>query len=181
MFVIRELGFYLIFIRKVFTNLGSWRIYKRQILDDCVLIGINSIFLISFVSIFIGSVTVVQTAYHLVSPLIPRYIIALVSRDMIVLEISPTIIGIVFAGKIGSSIAGNIGSMRITDQIDALEVMGINSSSYLLLPKIIAAVLTFPLLVSISMFMGISAGYIAGVYSNLITSEEFRLGLRNGF
>ena len=105
--------------------------------------------------------------------MIPDYVISLVVRDMTLLELSPTIIAIVFAGKVGSNIAGELGTMRITEQIDALEVMGVNSSSYLVLPKIIAALLMFPILVVISATLAIFGGYTAGVLTDVITGQEY--------
>lgn len=128
-----------------------------------------------------GAVTTLQTAFNLVGPLIPDYVISLVVRDMTLLELSPTIIAIVFAGKVGSNIAGELGTMRITEQIDALEVMGINSSSYLVLPKIIASILMYPILVVMSAFLAILGGYIAGTISEVIAGTEYIYGLRYEF
>ena len=113
--------------------------------------------------------------------MIPDYVISLVVRDMTLLELSPTIIAIVFAGKVGSNIAGELGTMRITEQIDALEVMGINSSSYLVLPKIIASILMYPILVVMSAFLAILGGYIAGTISEVIAGTEYIYGLRYEF
>ncbi len=144
-------------------------------------IGINSIKIVAIISFFIGAVTAVQTAYNLVSPLIPKYMIGILVRDMTILELAPTIIGIVFAGKVGSSIAGGLGTMRITEQIDALEVMGINSASYLVLPKILAGVIMYPLLVILAMFLSISGGYLAGMLANLLTPGEYIYGIRFEF
>src|SRR5690606_34723544 len=116
-----------------------------------------------------------------VSPLVPLYIIGTIVRDMTILELAPTIISVVLAGKVGSNIAGGLGTMRITEQIDALEVMGINSASYLILPKIVAAVITFPLLVIIAAFLSIYGGYIAGVFTGALTEKEYIYGIRNDF
>jgi len=143
----RKLGQYILFLGTLFKNPESFRTYTKLVLDECVLIGINSIILVSIVSVFMGAVSTLQTAYNLVNPLIPDNVIGLVVRDLTILELAPTITGIIFAGKVGSSIAGNLGTMRITEQIDALEVMGINSASYLVLPKIIATLLMYPFLV----------------------------------
>jgi phospholipid/cholesterol/gamma-HCH transport system permease protein len=144
-------------------------------------IGVDSIFIVVIVSTFIGAVTAVQTAFNLISPLIPKYVIGLLVRDMTMLELSPTVIGIVFAGKVGSNIAGELGTMRITEQIDALEVMGINSASYLVLPKIVAAIFTYPLLVILSAFLSILGGFFAGVFSGLLTETQYVFGLRADF
>jgi phospholipid/cholesterol/gamma-HCH transport system permease protein len=134
--------------------------------------------LIAIVSVFMGAVTTIQTAYNLVSPLIPDYVVALVVRDMVLLELAPTIIGIIFAGKVGSNIAGELGTMRITEQIDALEVMGINSSSYLVLPKLLATLFTFPMLVIFSAFLSILGGYVAADFTGVITPQAYTTGIQ---
>ena len=146
----KEIGKYFIFIGYLFTNRESFKTHYKLIIDECVLIGVNSIFLFVLVSSFIGAVSTVQTAFNLVAPYIPKYVISQVVREMTVLELAPTVMAIVYAGKVGSSMAGNRGTMRITEQIDALEVMGINSINYLVLPKIVASVLMYPLLVIVS-------------------------------
>ncbi len=177
----KSLGKYILFIRKLFTNKEPTRIYGRLLLDECVLIGTDSVFLLSFVAIFIGAVTAFQTAYNLVSPFVPLYIIGTIVRDMTILELAPTLTAVVFAGKVGSSIAGNLGTMRITEQIDALEVMGINSASYLVLPKIIAGLIMFPLLVITSAFLSIYGGYLACILGEILTSEDYIYGIRIDF
>jgi len=155
----RKLGQYILFLGTLFKNPESFRTYTKLVLDECVLIGINSIILVSIVSVFMGAVSTLQTAYNLVNPLIPDNVIGLVVRDLTILELAPTITGIIFAGKVGSSIAGNLGTMRITEQIDALEVMGINSASYLVLPKIIATLLMYPFLVILAGSLAIGEGF----------------------
>lgn len=178
---IKEFGKYFIFIGSLFTNRESFRTYFRLIMDECDLIGINSIVLVSIVATFMGAVTTLQTAYNLVSPFIPDYVISLVVRDMTVLELAPTIIAVIYAGKVGSSIAGNLGTMRITEQIDALEVMGINSSSYLVLPKIVASVLMYPLLVILAGILSLVGGYLVGTLLGLMSPQDFIYGIRDGF
>jgi phospholipid/cholesterol/gamma-HCH transport system permease protein len=128
-----------------------------------------------------GGVTTIQTAANLVNPFIPDYVISVVVRDMAVLELSPTIIAIIFAGKVGSNIAGELGTMRITEQIDALEVMGINSSSYLVLPKVVACLIMYPMLVILSMFLTLWGGYIAGTLSGVMSGSDYLYGLRFEF
>lgn len=177
----KSLGRYLLLLSSLFRNRERFSVYVRLVLDEAVLIGIDSIFIVVIVSSFIGAVTAVQTAYNLVSPLVPLYIIGTIVRDMTILELAPTIISVVLAGKVGSNIAGGLGTMRITEQIDALEVMGINSASYLILPKIVAAVITFPLLVIIAAFLSIYGGYIAGVFTGALTEKEYIYGIRNDF
>ena len=171
----------MIFLGSLFVRRETFATYYKLILDECVQIGVNSAFLFILVSTFIGAVTTVQTAYNMVSPLIPRFVISQVVREMTVLELAPTIMAIIYAGKIGSSMAGGIGTMRITEQIDALEVMGINSSSYLVLPKIIASILMYPLLVVLSGVCAIIGGYLVGTFVNIITPTEYVSGLRFAF
>ncbi|MFM8742674.1 MAG: MlaE family ABC transporter permease, partial [Cytophagales bacterium] len=139
------------------------------------------IWLFVLVSTFMGAVTTVQTAYNLVTPLVPRYVISQVVREMTVLELAPTIMAIIFAGKIGSSMAGGLGTMRITEQIDALEVMGINSSSYLVLPKIIASMIMYPMLVIFAGVCSMVGGYLVGVFTGILTPTEYILGIRSVF
>jgi phospholipid/cholesterol/gamma-HCH transport system permease protein len=177
----REVGRYFIFLGNLFVNRESFRVHYKLILDESVLIGIDSIFLFVLVSTFMGAVTTVQTAYNMVAPYIPDYVISQVVREMTVLELAPTVMAIIYAGKVGSSMAGNLGSMRITEQIDALEVMGINSISYLVLPKIIASVLMYPMLVIISGVCSLAGGYLVGTLTGIITGTDYIYGLRYTF
>ena len=177
----KSIGKYFIFLGSLFVNRESFRTYINLIFDESVLLGVSSIFIVAIVSTFMGAVTAVQTAYNLVSPLIQDYIIGTLVRDMTVQELAPTVISLVFAGKVGSSISSGLGTMRITEQIDALEVMGINSASYLVLPKIVAAIIMYPLLVILAMFLSIYGGYIAGTMTNVITEQEYIYGIRLDF
>lgn len=133
------------------------------------------------VSTFMGAVTTLQTGANLVSPFVPRFIISNVVREMTILELAPTIMAIIYAGKVGSSMAGGLGTMRITEQIDALEVMGINSASYLVLPKIVASILMYPLLVIVAAVCALFGGYLVGVLTGLLTPTEYIYGIRYGF
>jgi phospholipid/cholesterol/gamma-HCH transport system permease protein len=179
--MITEIGKYFIFIRNLFINRESFATYYRLVLDEAVQIGIGSLFLVALVSTFMGAVTTVQTAFNMVSPLIPDYVISQVVREMTVLELAPTIIAVIFAGKVGSSMAGGLGTMRITEQIDALEVMGINSVSYLVLPKILASILMYPLLVIVAGGCALLGGYIVGTIGEIITPNDYVYGLRYGY
>jgi len=165
----------------MFVNKESYKIYSKQILTECVIIGVNSIFIVSIVSSFMGAVTFIQTSYNLTNPLISNSIIGTIIRDMTILELAPTITAIVFAGKIGSNIAAELGTMKIKEQIDALEVMGINSISYLVLPKIISTILMYPLLVIISGFLAIYGAFVVGTATNLISPENYIYGIRINF
>lgn len=179
--LLRSLGNYLIFLSAMFRNRESFRVYPPLVVNEMMLIGINSVFIVMVISVFIGAVTAVQTAYNLVSPLVPKYTIGVIVRDMAVLELSTTFTCVVLAGKVGSNIAGSLGSMRVSEQIDALEVMGINSVSYLVLPKIIAGVMMFPLLVAFSAFLIFIGGYIGGVLPGLLTESDYIYGIRFQF
>ena len=174
----KSLGKYLIFIYNLFVRRETFRTYVKLIFDESIKVGYDSLFIVFIVSVFLGAVTTIQTAYNLISPLIPDPVIALVVRDMTILELSPTIIAIVYAGKVGSNIAGELGTMRITEQIDALEVMGINAISYMVLPKIVASVLMFPLLVILSGFCAIYAGYLTSVVTGVISGSDYLTGIK---
>ncbi|NME71102.1 MlaE family ABC transporter permease [Flammeovirga aprica] len=177
----RRLGEYILFLKKMFSNREPVTTYVRLFFQECINIGINSLFLVGFVSLFVGAVIALQMAYNIVSPLLPKYIIGLATREMMILEMAPTLSAIVFAGKVGSQIAGGIGTMRITEQIDALEVMGINSASYLVLPKILAGMTMLPLLAILSGALGIWGGYLATIFGNLSPTEDYIYGIQNTF
>ena len=179
--MIREIGRYFLFLGHLFINRESFKTYYRLTLDECVTIGIGSILLVALVSTFMGAVTTVQTAFNMVSPFIPKYVISQVVREMTVLELAPTIIAIIYAGKVGTGMAGGLGTMRITEQIDALEVMGINSISYLVLPKIIASMLMYPLLVVIAGVCALLGGHAVGTIASIISSNDYVYGIRYGF
>lgn len=177
----KSFGKYLMLMGSLFTNRETFKTYIGLIFDECVLVGVNSIIIVVIVSTFMGAVTAVQTAFNLVSPLVANYIISQIVRDMTILELAPTITALVFAGKVGSSIAGGLGTMRITEQIDAIEVMGVNSASYLVLPKIVATLVMYPLLVVIACFLSLYGGYLAGTLSGIITEQEYIYGIRLDF
>jgi phospholipid/cholesterol/gamma-HCH transport system permease protein len=179
--MIAEIGKYFIFLGNLFINRESFKTYYKLVLEECVSIGIGSLFLVALVATFMGAVTTVQTAFNMVSPLIPKFVISQVVREMTVLELAPTIIAVIFAGKVGSSMAGGIGTMRITEQIDALEVMGINSVSYLVLPKVIASILMYPLLVIVAGVCALLGGYVVGVATEVITPNDYVYGIRYNF
>lgn len=174
-------GKYVLFITSLFVRRESFKTYFDLVIEECYQIGIKSIYLVALVSVFMGAVTTVQTAYNLVTPLVPRFVISQVVREMTVLELAPTIMAVIYAGKVGSSMASGLGTMRITEQIDALEVMGINSSSYLVLPKIIASLMMYPLLVIVAGICGLVGGYLVGTITGVITPTDYIYGLRYSF
>lgn len=169
------------FLSQSVKHRERWRVYPPLILDEMVKIGTNSFPIVAIVSSFIGAVTCIQTADNLVSPLVPLSVIGTICRDMTLLELAPTFTCVVLAGKVGSNLAGEIGSMRITEQIDAIDVMGINSTSFLILPKIIAACIMIPALCILSAFLSLLGGYLVGVFGDVITPNDFITGIRNGF
>ena len=143
-------------------------------------VGLNSVGIVIILSFFVGAVVSIQTAINMSSPLLPSYLVGLASRDSLILEFSPTMISLILAGKVGSSIASEIGSMRVTEQIDALEIMGINSASFLILPKIIAAIFFFPLLIIMSMSIGMIGAWAGGLSAD-VTTADFMSGLKYEF
>lgn len=152
--------------------------YWKELMHQCSEIGIGSLPIVIIISLFLGAVTTVQTAYQLVSPLVPQATIAQIVRDSVILELSPTVVCIVLAGVVGSKIASELGNMRTTEQIDALEIMGINTRSYLVMPKIAGALIVVPFLVVISAVLAIWGGRTAGAMSGILAPEIFDNGLR---
>jgi phospholipid/cholesterol/gamma-HCH transport system permease protein len=177
----REFGSYVLFLQSLIVRRETFATYYKLTLEEAILIGIKSARLIALVSTFMGAVTTVQIAGNLVSPFVPRFVISQVVREMTVLELAPTIIAIIYAGKVGSSMAGGLGTMRITEQIDALEVMGINSASYLVLPKIVASLMMYPCLVIIAGVCALVGGYVVGTFTGIITPAEYIQGVRYSF
>jgi phospholipid/cholesterol/gamma-HCH transport system permease protein len=176
-----QLGHYFLLLRKVFSWPEKPSIYYRQTMREFVYLGLHSIGIITIVSFFMGAVITLQTAYNMENPIFPVYLIGLGCRDSIILEFSSTVAALILAGKVGSNIASEIGTMRVTEQIDALEMMGVNSASYLILPKIIATLFFNPLLTLISIIVGIIGGWTAGTLSGVITSANFIYGIQYAF
>ena len=179
--LLHHLGLYLIMIKKVMSKPENMSIFRKQLMHEMEKVGFNSVSLVIILSFFVGAVVSIQTSINMsVSPLLPSYLVGLASRDSLILEFSPTMISLILAGKVGSSIASELGSMRVTEQIDALEIMGINSVSFLILPKIISAVFFFPLLIIISMGVGMIGAWVGGLSAD-ITTVDFMYGLKYGF
>ncbi len=159
----------------------NWKLYWKELMHQCNEIGVRSIGIVVIISVFLGAVTTVQTAYQLVTPLIPKSVIAVIVRDNIILELAPTLICVVLAGVVGSRIASELGNMRISEQIDALEIMGINTKAYLIMPKILAALIVVPCLVILAAVLGIWGGKVAGELSGILPNEIFNQGLLEDF
>jgi len=178
---INELGKYLLMIKGMFSKPENLKMYWKEFMHQCSEIGIGSLGIVVIISVFMGAVSTVQTAYQLVNPLIPKYTIAQVVRDTVIIEFAPTLVSIVLAGVVGSKIAGELGNMRVSEQIDALEIMGINTKAYLVAPKILAALVVIPMLIVLAAMLGIYGGKLAGSISGIISADEFNKGLFMGF
>ena len=176
-----HIGRYFILLSKVFQRPEKLKIYFEQFLKEIEKLGLQSMGIIAIISFFLGAVITIQTAANLDTALIPLYTIGFAARQSVVLELSPTIIALILAGKVGSNIASEIGTMRVTEQIDALEIMGINSASFLILPKIAAAIFINPFLIVLSMFIGIFGGWLAGLTTGTVPSYDFIFGLQYDF
>ncbi len=172
---------YWMLLGKVFSRPEKVQIYYRQTMKELISLGIRSIGIVAIISFFMGAVITLQTAYNTENPIYPTYLIGLGCRDSILLEFSSTIVALILAGKVGSNIASEIGTMRVTEQIDALELMGVNSASYLILPKVVATLVFNPFLTLISIIVGILGGWIAGTSSGVITSQDFIYGIQYAF
>ncbi len=173
-----QLGKYLLMLKSMVSKPENAKMYWKEYMQQCVEIGMGSLAIVVIISFFLGAVTTVQTAYQLVSPLVPAQTIAQIVRDSILLELSPTVLSIVLAGVVGSKIASELGNMRATEQIDALEIMGINPSSYMVWPKIAAALTIIPCLIVLSCVIGIFGGRVAGSASHILAGNIFDQGLR---
>ena len=178
--ILTHIGKYFIMLRNTFGKFTKWRILKQLILKDIDILIIGSIGIVSFISFFVGGVVAIQTALNLENPLLPKNLIGFATRQSVILEFAPTFISVIMAGKVGSYITSSIGTMRVTEQIDALEVMGINTYNYLIFPKIISLSL-YPLIICVSMFLGIFGGYIACVYGGFSSSADFVEGIQMDF
>ncbi len=174
-------GKYILMIKGMFSKPENAKLYWKEFMHQCSEIGIGSVGIVAIISVFIGAVSTVQTSYQLVSPLIPLKTIAQIVRDTVILEFAPTLVCIVLAGVIGSKIASELGNMRVSEQIDALEIMGINTKTYLIMPKVGAALLTIPMLVVIAMALGIYGGRFAGKAAGILPVETFDAGLMENF
>jgi phospholipid/cholesterol/gamma-HCH transport system permease protein len=178
--ILKHLGQYFIMMKKVISKPEKFKVFWKQLLLEIEKVGINSIGIVLFISFFVGGVVSIQTAINMSSPILPKYLVGLASRDSLILEFSPTMISLILAGKVGSSIASELGSMRVSEQLDALDIMGVNSASFLILPKIIATVFFFPFLVIISMGIGMIGAWIGGLSVD-VTTADFLSGLKYEF
>ncbi len=175
------LGSYFLFLGTVLRRPESWREFGKSLMREIELLGLSSIPLVIFISLFMGAVLTIQTAINLDDPFIPDLFIGVAVREGVVLEFSPTIVSLILAGKVGSNISSSLGAMRVTEQMDALQVMGINPAGYLVLPKIVACLLFFPVLIVFSIFMGLLGGYLAGDWLQMVNPDHFLMGYFDEF
>lgn len=173
-----HIGRYFWMLGKVFARPEKHKMYVRQLFREIEGLGINSVGIVVIISLFTGGIMTIQFAYNLMNPIFPTYLIGLGTRDVLILEFSSTILALILAGKIGSNITSEIGSMKVTEQIDSLEIMGVNSISYLILPKIVAVVFVFPFLVVLSIFFGLVGGLIVGPFVGVVSLTEYIDGIR---
>lgn len=177
---LHNIGTYFLMIKDIFRRPTKWSVMKPLILKDIDDLIIGSLGIVAFISFFVGGVVAIQTSLNMTSPLMPKYLVGFATRQSIILEFAPTFISIIMAGKVGSFITSSIGTMRVTEQIDALEVMGINAINYLVFPKFIALTL-YPFVISIAMFLGILGGLMACVYGGYGTMEDYIEGVQMDF
>lgn len=178
--MLANVGKYFIMLGEIFRRPTKWRIMRNLIFKEIDELIIGSLGIVAFLSFFIGAVVTIQTALNLNNPIIPKYLIGFTARQSIILEFSPTFVSIIMAGRMGSYITSSIGTMRVTEQIDALEVMGVNAVNYLVFPKLMALML-YPFVIGIAMFLGMLGGWLAGVYGGFTSSDHFIAGLQNEF
>ena len=174
-------GRYFMLMKRSFGKPEKLSIFRNRIFEEITILGVNSLGIVAIISVFMGAVITIQSAFNFENPLVPTYAIGVAVRDSMILEFSPAIVSLILAGKVGSSIASEIGTMRVTEQIDALEIMGVNSAGYLIQPKIIASVLFNPVLIIFSMFLGIFGGYIFGVMAGVVSDNQFIEGITHDF
>ncbi len=176
--IIEHIGKYTALVLQALQPAEKKRVYYQQIIYEMYELGIKSIPFVAFVSIFVGAILALQTSANIKNPLIPKYLVGFATRESIMMEFSPTIISLLLAGKVGSNIASEIGSKRVTEQIDALEIMGINSAGYLIFPKIVALMIINPFIICLSILIGVTGGWIAALTTGSTTSVQFIEGIQ---
>jgi phospholipid/cholesterol/gamma-HCH transport system permease protein len=179
--MMQKFGQYVILMLRTLTVPERWSVFFKQTVKEISKLGVDSLWIVIFISTFIGAVITIQVSLNIQSPLIPDFTIGYITREVILLEFSSTIMCLILAGKVGSNIASELGTMRVTEQIDALEIMGVNSANYLIFPKIVAFVIFIPVLAIFSMFSGIIGGYIIATFTDIVTIAKFEYGLRYWF
>ena len=181
MSLVSETGKYFLLMKRVLVIPDRGKMFFRQFPKELEKLGLQSLPIVAIISVFIGFIMTMQTKLNTSNPLLPIYTTGLVTRDTLLLEFSSTILCLILAGKVGSNIASEIGTMRITEQIDALEIMGVNSANYLILPKILAFVIMMPFLVIFSMALGLGGGYFVGLLTDILTTGDYLVGIQYAF
>lgn len=179
--MLKKLGNYLNLMSQAFHKPDKYSIFWRKLMHEFNTLGLTSIGIVAVLSVFVGAVAAILVAYNTDNPFLPEKLVGFSARQMIILEFSPTIISLILAGKLGSQISSELGTMRVTQQIDALQVMGVNTANYLILPKIIACVLFIPVLIIFSIVLGIIGGWVACILTNVVTPTNYIIGLRIWF
>jgi phospholipid/cholesterol/gamma-HCH transport system permease protein len=179
--MISLIGTYILLMQQVFRKPDSGKVFWKQLMFEFNKLGVESVGIVAIISVFMGAVVAIQTAYNIDSPLIPPKMVAFTVRQSFILEFAPTVISLILAGKVGSRIASEIGTMRVTEQIDALQIMGVNSANYLILPKIVAAVIYNPILIILSITLGLFGGYLACIGLGLVAATDYIDGLQSWY
>jgi phospholipid/cholesterol/gamma-HCH transport system permease protein len=179
--MLEALGRYLILMLQVIRIPDKGKMFWRQLLAEFQNIGVDSVGIVAMISVFMGAVAAMQVAFNIDNPLIPALTVGFTVRQSIILEFSPTMISLILAGKVGSRIASEIGTMRVTEQIDALQIMGVKAANFLILPKLTAALIYFPVLIIISIFLGLFGGWLAVLTMNLVSSQDYLTGLQSWY
>jgi phospholipid/cholesterol/gamma-HCH transport system permease protein len=178
---LQKFGEYILLMLRTLTIPDRWSEFFKQTFKEIYKLGVDSLWIVIFISVFIGAVITIQVSLNIQSPMIPAFTVGYVAREVILLEFSSSIMCLIFAGKVGSNVASELGTMRMTEQIDALEIMGVNSANYLILPKIAAFVIFIPVLVIFSMVFGIGGGYFIAHATDIITVARYEYGIRFWF
>ena len=178
---LHNIGLYFIMLGQVFKKPQKRAVFRENLFKEIDELGLKSIGIVAFISFFVGGVVAIQTALNVDSPWIPKFLIGFATKRSIILEFAPTFMSVILAGKVGSYITSSIGTMRVTEQIDALEVMGVNSLNHLVLPKVVAAVLFYPFIVLLAMVLGIFGGWVSGFLTGLFSSDNYIEGIQLDF
>lgn len=178
---VKSFGRYCIFLTQVFRAPEKWKVFFKQLIFEIYKLGVDSIPLVTIISIFIGAVICIQMTINIVSPMLPSYTTGLTTREILILEFSCTMMSLILAGKVGSNISSEIGTMRVTEQIDAMEIMGLNSANYIVLPKVIGFVLFIPVLCILSIFMGLLGGAFIAYFTDMLSIDNYVMGIQTFF
>ncbi len=181
MIYLQNIGKYFIMLTQVFRKPQKQDVFKDTFFKEVEELGLKSVGIVAFISFFVGGVVAIQTGLNVDNPWIPKYLIGFATKRTIILEFAPTFMSIILAGKVGSYITSSIGTMRVTEQIDALEVMGVNTLNYLVLPKVMATVFFYPFIITLAMILGIFGGWFSGEITGLFSSDSYIEGIRLDF